>query len=485
MRAPCPCRDASLIVWGLARVITTCLLPHLLHPQVHDRSAEFWNFAFVSSIVIEYKDTRNLLPAPFNAFGVLALIPRTLYRCVCRFSSSGLRRLSIAGGALEPAREKPSTSCEGYTWMGGGASYFERSSEARRHRRKQQAMCARCVHAHVHAHPASKPTALGLEPRKRLSCCDRPPPRACGRHMRVVEEEAALALDAQVQLITKRQADMDTKQDQRLESLASGLTSLHDAMMREGLIMPSPRSHRSMAASNQGTPTGTGGFPRAPSHRRPPEVPSPPDPRQRVGAADNNKGPVPPLLNAKGLEALQQKEQRREDLRQRHRAAPQHPTGNIYNLGPVPDAAPPREYTTSVYDDTRSARAAAGGGGMLGFTPTMPPSVAAKLGMKASAPSAATSVGPSPSIYPTPLPHISRANPPASEVQILGETPKGAASGWQRPAATPQGGGLLAAEDGGHDGGSLIGGVRVRAKEERAPATDRPRDEREGRTFLA
>ena len=100
MRAPCPCRDASLIVWGLARVITTCLLPHLLHPQVHDRSAEFWNFAFVSSIVIEYKDTRNLLPAPFNAFGVLALIPRTLYRCLFT-RASGLRRLSSSGTPLE------------------------------------------------------------------------------------------------------------------------------------------------------------------------------------------------------------------------------------------------------------------------------------------------------------------------------------------------------------------------------------------------
>ena len=35
-------------------------VPHQGH--VHERSAEFWNYAFVSGIVLEYKATRNLLP---------------------------------------------------------------------------------------------------------------------------------------------------------------------------------------------------------------------------------------------------------------------------------------------------------------------------------------------------------------------------------------------------------------------------------------
>ena len=52
------------------------------------------------------------------------------------------------------------STCEGYTWQGGGATLMERSAEGRRHRRKQQAMCA--------------------------------------RYMRYVEEEASLSLDAQV-----------------------------------------------------------------------------------------------------------------------------------------------------------------------------------------------------------------------------------------------------------------------------------------------
>ena len=35
-----------------------------IYERVHERSAEFWNFAFVSSIVLEYKDNRNLRPRP-------------------------------------------------------------------------------------------------------------------------------------------------------------------------------------------------------------------------------------------------------------------------------------------------------------------------------------------------------------------------------------------------------------------------------------
>ena len=76
----------------------------------------------------------------------------------------------------------------------------------------------------------------------------------CGRHMRKVEEEASLSLDAQVHLITERQTDMEAKQEQRLESLASALTSLKEGMVREGLIAASPRSHRSVAPSLQGSP---------------------------------------------------------------------------------------------------------------------------------------------------------------------------------------------------------------------------------------
>ena len=124
--------------------------------------------------------------------------------------------------------------CEGYTWLGGGTSLTERLAEARRHRRKQQAMC--------------------------------------GRHMRKVEEVASLSLESQIARITERQADMEAKQDQRLESLASALGSLKEGMVREGLIAASPRSHRSHAASLQPSPEH-GLHLRTPKHRPPPDIP--------------------------------------------------------------------------------------------------------------------------------------------------------------------------------------------------------------------
>ena len=194
---------------------------------------------------------------------------------------------------------------------------------------------------------------------------------------------------------------------------------------------------------------------------------------------------VPPLLNARGLEALSQMEQRRQDielrrqvsgvacrmphgailpclrqglclaalsgiacmhaatsaispsaalracmpqpplcfsLRPRHawqdlrhrRNERAHPQGH---LGPVPDAEPPA--AEAAYER---------GYGPLGFAPSLPPSVAAKLGMRANAPSAAAdSAEPSPNLFPTPLPHIARANPPAAAMSILGgesDTPR-------------------------------------------------------------
>ena len=150
------------------------------------------NFAFVSSIVLEYKDTRGLLPAPLNILALLIVPVRKVYTMVTR-QATRLKQSSKRNSThpMNAASEflhstggggsgSDSTNTSGYTWPGGATTQVERLAEARRHRRKQQGMC--------------------------------------GRHMRKVEEEASLSLDAQVHLITERQADMEAKQEQRLES---------------------------------------------------------------------------------------------------------------------------------------------------------------------------------------------------------------------------------------------------------------------------
>ena len=138
----------------------------MLHPrrrQVEERSNQFWNYSFVSSTVREYKDSREVLPAPFNTFSLLLRLGRRLLRC----------------GAAE-APSPLSSSRPGYLWL-GGSTQSERLLEARRHRRKQVAMCA--------------------------------------AYVKNVEEAASASVASQVSAISERQADLESKQEQRLESV--------------------------------------------------------------------------------------------------------------------------------------------------------------------------------------------------------------------------------------------------------------------------
>ena len=247
---------------------------------------QFWSFSYVSGTVREYKDTRSDFPAPLNA-GWLALLPlRSMARALSAFASGGGN-----GGGSPKAAAAASAAHEGFLWEGGGATPTERMAEGRRHRRKQQAMCL--------------------------------------RYMRTVEEEQARSIEAQVALITERQESMEAKQDQRLESLASGLTAIKEGLVREGLMSASPLStHRSVGghsrlssplrtgntatpaghfgpasgASHTGHPTPYSGEP-PPPHRAPPPPPPPPPPHAAPfgsthGDASERRrtsSPVPPL----------------------------------------------------------------------------------------------------------------------------------------------------------------------------------------------
>ena len=174
----------------LAQVILVNLLiaqMSSIYDQVLERSAEFWTFSYLSSTVLEYKDTRNIFPAPLNVFGLLLMPFRPLARAVSAWLYGPLSMREAAG-----------TVREGFAWDGGGTTQMERLAEGRRHRRKQQSMCA--------------------------------------KYMRTVEDEAARSIEAQVSLITEKQADMEAKSDQRLESLAAGISSLKESFLREGLI---------------------------------------------------------------------------------------------------------------------------------------------------------------------------------------------------------------------------------------------------------
>ena len=312
-----------------------------------------------------------------------------------------------------------STNTSGYTWPGGATTQVERLAEARRHRRKQQGMC--------------------------------------GRHMRKVEEEASLSLDAQVHLITERQADMEAKQEQRLESLASALTSLKEGMVREGLIAASPRSHRSVAPSLQGSPTNhlPGGGLRAPSHRPPPDRPA-------GGGGGGSNHPVPPLALDSALQQRQRAERRVElsqqrleqtrlaQLQQRSRATPTA----VETLGPVPSSALERAKAAAAKQQQQPQS------GLLGFTPTVPPTIAAKLGMQPSS-SLNASAGPTPQASPF------GTGPSTPLEKLVGRAPAAATP------TQPQAGGGGGASSGGWFGG----GVRV-TSQAAAPGMASVREER-------
>ena len=166
----------------------------------------------MASTVIEYKDTREILPAPLN-----------ILTFVCRLG----HRLLVLGGL---ATASPPLSHKGYTWKGGGGgggiSATEAAAEARRHRRRQAAMCS--------------------------------------RHRRHVEEMESTTLEAQVAGITERQTDMELKQESRLESMISGLASLKDGLQRDGVLVsqspyPSPRIRAGKAAGAGGSVVDRGG----------------------------------------------------------------------------------------------------------------------------------------------------------------------------------------------------------------------------------
>lgn len=202
--------------------------------QVEERSSEFWNFAFVSSVVREYKDARDLYPAPLNLVRFVLWLLRSVTRC----------------GSSERSDRRA-----GYAWEGGSTA-AERQAEGRRHRRRQSNLCL--------------------------------------RHVRRMEEQAALSLEAQVHAISKSQTDMDAKFEQRLEGVVSSLTRVREGLKSSGLIIggSNSASPRITAAPRP----GLGGSAAADRHRTAPKMPSG---GGSIGgdicAAADGSRPLPPL----------------------------------------------------------------------------------------------------------------------------------------------------------------------------------------------
>ena len=194
---------------------------------------------------------------------------------------------------------------------------------------------------------------------------------------------------------------MEAKQDQRLESLASGLSSINDGMIREGILPSSPRSHRSHAGSVQPSPeTRAHALARSHArdqqarHRPPPEIPAAAAAQLRASqlaaALQGGAAPevaVPPLpLNARGLEALAQQELQRQrrgsgDRGVRGRAPPpQHSaTPTLGPLATPAGLAAPAGFIVTQPNSGPPQRPLPNPG-PLGPAPPLPPAVAAKLG---------------------------------------------------------------------------------------------------------
>lgn len=299
------------VLWCYSFVATVVLVNLLIaqmssiYSAVEERSSEFWTFSFVSSTVLEYKDSRELYPAPLNALSLLLLLPT---------------RLARALGWLGP----PSTqTAEGYVWTGSGSS-LERQAEGRWHRRRQATMTA--------------------------------------RYLRQVEEEEALSLKSQVATITERQAEAETKQETRLESVASSLSSIKEGLHKGGLIAsPSPYP-RKRDDGGRGA-TGASGAPRGATRAAAPGA--------AIAAAAFSKSIGERLQQHRLPPQMSEAEAKR--AQQPARLAPlREPSAAPREPGAEPAAAPPAASGAEPTAFTRPS-------GPIGHAPSCPPHIAAKL----------------------------------------------------------------------------------------------------------
>ena len=89
-------------------ILATVVLVNLLIAQMSktyemiiDESRLIWQFDYVHSIVIEYKDNRDVLPAPLNIIDMLIIDPIKLLRYCCR-GCGPARNQSTQGFRLAP-----------------------------------------------------------------------------------------------------------------------------------------------------------------------------------------------------------------------------------------------------------------------------------------------------------------------------------------------------------------------------------------------